>query len=74
MERKPLTKAASSNILVHLVATYDTFQAVLGFFCRHMLQHLPDVHARVDMFAKKNGMVRGYMENLLLGAHSLLNT
>ena len=51
MKRKPLTKAGSSNILVHVVATYDDFQAVLGFLCRHVLGCLFDVHARADAFA-----------------------
>ena len=36
-KRKPLTKAGSPNILVCVVATYNTFQAVLDFLCRHVL-------------------------------------
>ena len=36
-KRKPLTKAGSSNILVHMVATYDAIQDVLGFLCRRVL-------------------------------------
>ena len=55
MKRKPLTKARSSNILVHMVATYDAFQAVLGFLCRLVLGCLLDVHAHVDAFAAYNG-------------------
>ena len=70
MKRKPLTKAGSPNVLVHVVATYDAFQAALGFLCCHML-HLPDVHARVDAFAAYNGMVRGYTENLVI-RHTLV--
>ena len=42
-KREPLTKAASPNKLVHVVATYDAFQAVLGFLCRHVLGCLLDV-------------------------------
>ena len=64
-KRKLLTKAGSSNILVHVVATYDTFQAVLGFLCHHVL-HLPDIHACVDAFATYNTMVRGYTKNLVV--------
>ena len=70
MKRKLLTKAGSANILVHVVATYDAFQAVLGFLCCHVLR-LPDVHARVDAFAAYNGMVREYMENLVI-RHTLV--
>ena len=61
MKRKPLTKAGSPNILVHVVATYNAFQAVLGFLCRHVLRCVLDIHARVDAFAAYNGMVRGYI-------------
>ena len=61
-KRKPLTKAGSPNILVHVVATYDTFIIifyfffnfffVLGVLYRHVLRTRtsPDVHARVDTF------------------------
>ena len=35
-KRKLVTKAGSPNILVHVVATYDAFQAVLSFLCRHV--------------------------------------
>ena len=70
-KRKPLTKAGSPNIpvLVHdVVATYDDFQGVLGFLCRHVLGSLLDVHAWFDTFAayKYNGMIRGYTENLVI--------
>ena len=64
-KKKTLTKAGSRNILVHVVATYDAFQAVLGFLCRHVL-HLLDIHARVETFAVYKEMVRRYMENHLL--------
>ena len=64
MKRRPLTEARSPNILVHVVATYDAFQAVLGFLYRHVLP-LPDVHTCVDVFATYNGMVQGYMKNLV---------
>ena len=57
-------------ILVHMVATYDAFQAVLGFLCHHVLC-LPDVHVHVDAFAAYNGMVRGYTENLVI-RHTLI--
>ena len=50
-KRKPLTKAASPNILVHMVATYDAFQAVLDILCCHALRYLLDIHARVDTLA-----------------------
>ena len=63
-KRKLLTKAGSRNILVHVVATYDNFQAVLGFLCHHVLRCLLDVHARVDALAANNGIIRGYTENL----------
>ena len=56
-KRKLLTKAGSTNILVHVVATYDAFQAVLGFLCRHVLRCVLDVHACIDAFAAYNGMV-----------------
>ena len=62
MNRKLLTKAGSPTILVHVVATYNAFQAVLGFLCCHVL-HLPNVHAHVDTFAEYNIMVQGYTEN-----------
>ena len=48
---KPVTKAGSPNVLVHVMATYDDFQAVLGFLCRHVLGYLLVVHACVDVFA-----------------------
>ena len=64
-KRKLLTEAGSPNILVHVVAMYDAFQAVLGVLCCHVL-HLPDVHTRVDEFAAYNGVVRGYTENLVI--------
>ena len=60
---KPLTKAGSLNILVHVMATYDTFQTVLGFLFYHLLRCFLDVHAR---FAAYNGMIRAYMENLVI--------
>ena len=66
MKRKPLTKAGSPNKLVHVVATYNTVQAVLGFLCCHVLGCLIDVNARVDMFATYNGMIQGYTENLVV--------
>ena len=37
MKRKLLTKAESPNILVHMVAMYDTFQALLVFLCCRVL-------------------------------------
>ena len=46
-KRKPLTKAGSPNIPVHMVATYGAFRAVLDFLCHYVLRRLPDVHARV---------------------------
>ena len=60
-KRKLLTKAGSTNILVHIVATYDVFQAcvALGYIS-------PDIHAHVDTFAVYNGMVREYTENLII--------
>ena len=61
---KPLTKAGSSNVILHVVATYYNFQAVLGFLCRRVLGCLLDVHAHSDVFATYNKMVRGYTENL----------
>ena len=33
----PFNKAGSPNILVHVVAMYDAFQAVLGFLSCHVL-------------------------------------
>ena len=66
MKRKPLTKAGSTNILVHVVATYDAFQAVLGFLCCRVLGCLLDVHARADAFAVYNRVIRGYTENLVI--------
>ena len=66
MKRKLLTKAGSPNILVHVEATYDAFQAVLGFLCRHVLECLLDVHARTDTFAAYNGMIRGYTDNFVI--------
>ena len=55
-----------AKILVLVVAIYDAFQAVLGFFlCLHVLR-LPDVHARVYAFSVYNGMVGGYTENLVI--------
>ena len=66
MKRKPLTKAGSPNILVHVVATYDAFQVVLGFLCHHVLGCLLDTHARVYAFAMYNGIIRGYTENLVI--------
>ena len=71
MKRKPLTKAESPNILVHVVASYVAFQAVLGFLCRHMLQRVLEVHARVDALAAESGMIQGYMENLVI-RHTLV--
>ena len=65
-KRKPLTETGSPNILVHVEATYDTFQAVLGFLCRHVLECLLDVHARTDAFAAYNGMIPGYTENFVI--------
>ena len=65
-KRKPLTKAGSPNVIVHVVATYDNFQAVLGFLCRRVLGCLLDVHAHSDVFATYNKMVRGYTENLVI--------
>ena len=65
-KRKPLTKAGSLNILVHMVATYDAFQAVLGFLCHYVLGCLLDVHARTDTLATNNRMIRGYTENLVM--------
>ena len=62
---KPLSKAGRSNILVNVVATYDAFQDVLGFLCRHVLRCLLDVHAHVNVLAANNGMIQGYMENLV---------
>ena len=61
-KRNPVTKAGSPNILVHVVATYDALQAVLCFFCCHMLRCLLDVHTRtrVDAFAANTGMIQGY--------------
>ena len=60
-KRKLLTKAGSPNILVlvHMAATYDNFQDLLGFLCRHVLVSLLDVHTRIDAFAayKYKGMV-----------------
>ena len=70
-KRKPLTKAGSPNILVHVVATCDAFQAVLGFLYRHVLGCLPDVHAQVDAFDAYNRMIRGYTENLVI-RHTLI--
>ena len=61
-KKKPLTKAGSPNILVHVVATYDAFQAVLGFLCHNVLRCLLDVHTHVDAY---NRMVRGYT-NLII--------
>ena len=69
--RQGLTKAGSSNILVHMVGTYDAFQAVLGFLCRHGLR-LPDVHAHFDALAANNGMVRGCTDNPV-SRHALVN-
>ena len=71
-KRKPLTKAGSPNILVHVVATYDDYQAVLGFLCRHVLGCLLVVHARVGVFAAYNGMIRGYTENLVIRCTSAI--
>ena len=71
-KRKPLTKAGSPNILVHVVATYDTLQAVLGFLCRHVLGCLLDIHARVDGLAENNGM-EDILRTSLSGAYSLLS-
>ena len=67
-KRKPLTKAGSPNVIVHVVATYDNFQAVHGFLCRHVLGCLLDVHTHSDVFATYmyNKMVRGYTENLVI--------
>ena len=65
-KRKPLTKAGSTNVLVHVVATYDAFQAVLSFLCHHVLGCLLDIHAHIDGFASYNGMIRGYTENLVI--------
>ena len=75
-KRKPLTKAGSLNIPVHVVAMYGAFQAVyvLGFLCRHVLRCLLDVHARVDAFATNNGMIRGYMENLVIRSTLVINS
>ena len=71
-KRKPLTKAGSPNILLHVVASkYDDFQAVLGFLCRHVLGCLLNVHARVDTFAAYKGMIRGYTDNLVI-RHTLV--
>ena len=72
-KRKLLTEAGSPNILVHVVATYDAFQTVLGFLCCYVLRHLPDIHAR-DVFAAYNRMVEDIRRTSLLGAHSLLST
>ena len=65
-KRKPLTKARSPNILVHVVATYDALRAVLSFLCCHVLRCLLDVHARIDTFAAYNRMIRGYTENTVI--------
>ena len=64
-KRKPLTKAGRPNILVHVVASYNVFQAVLGFLC-HCVLCFPNIHAHVDVFVTYNGMVRGYTENLVI--------
>ena len=64
-KRKPLTEAGSPNILVHVVAMCNAFQAVLGFLCCHVLR-LPDIHTHVDAFAAYNRMVQGYTENLII--------
>ena len=61
--RKLLTKAGSLNILVHMVAVCDAFQAVLGFLCCQVLGCFLD---RVDAFVAYNEMTRGYTENLLI--------
>ena len=42
-----------------------TLSKLCSASCCHVL-HLPDVHARVDTFDAYNGMVRGYMENLVI--------
>ena len=57
-KRKPLTKAGSPNIHVHVEATYDAFQAVLGFFIAHVLGCILDIHAHADAFATYNKMIR----------------
>ena len=69
-KRKPLTKAGSSNILVHVVATYNDFQTVLSFLCRHVLGCLLDVHTHVDAFVAYNGMICGYTEKLIITAQT----
>ena len=63
VKRKPLTKAGRPNILVHVVAMYDAFQAILGFLCRRVLRCVFDVHTRVDAF---NGMIRECTKNLVI--------
>ena len=65
-KRKPLTTVGSPNIFVHVVATYDDFQAILGFLCHHVLGCFLDVHARVDVFVVYNEMIQGYTENLII--------
>ena len=70
-KRKPLTKAGSPNILVHVVATYDDFQTSL--LCRHGLR-LPDTRARFDTFAEYNGIVRGYTKNLVIRLTLIINS
>ena len=72
-KRKPLRKAGSPNIIVHVVATYDTFQAVLDFLCHHVLQCLLDVHACIDALAANNGMIPGYTENLFIRRTLVIN-
>ena len=65
-KRKPLTKAGRLNILVHVEATFDTFQDVLGFLCRHVLRCLLHIHARIDVLAVNNETIRGYTDNLII--------
>ena len=65
-KRKSPTKAGSPNILVHMVAMYDAFQAILGFLCRHVLRCFVNVHVHVDAFAAYNGMIRGYTKKLVI--------
>ena len=70
-KRNPLTKEGSQNILVHVVAMYDAFQAVLGFSCRHVL-HLPDVHA-LTCLPRITECYEDIRKTSLLGVHSLLS-
>ena len=53
-EERAAHQGRRPDILVHVIVTYDNFQAIFSYLCHKVLEHLFEFPAHIDMLVTYN--------------------